>query len=195
MAAHKYTSKENVKQNIIPEANLDDDDTSARIEALIDAASAFADKYCDRPDAYFMPNTTAADRRYRGEGKNYLRVGRYHGNLTFTSPVVSPTSYYFDSKGWPRWNDQPLQNDSDYFPNDEPFFGSGFLYVVNAKWGFEATPPDIATAVEIIVGKMWDIGKGVMGEISPSGFVIDRAIPPTAAILLDKWKRREFELN
>lgn len=193
--AHKYTTKENVKLLAVPEANIADAGTIARIDAYIEAVSAFIDKYCDRPEAYFGANNTASDRRYRGEGKNYLRVGKYHDTFSFVSPVVASSSIYYDANGWPRWNDQPLQNDSDYFPADQPFFGSGALYVVNAKWGFAAIPPDIATATALIAGKLWDLGEGVIGEVTPSGFVLERELPLTARLLLDQYKRREFELN
>lgn len=193
--AYQYTSKENVKLIAVPEANLDNTDTAARIDAYINAVSEFVDRYTDRPAGYFLPTTEAAERRYRGEGKNYLRVGRYHADFAFVSPTVGASSVYYDANGWPRWNDQPLNDQADYFPTDQPFFGAGSLYVVSAKWGFAATPADIATATALFAGKLWDLGEGVIGEVTPTGFVIERDMPPTVRLLLDQWKRREFELN
>lgn len=197
--SYQYCTAEQVKLWVLPEANLDDEETAGRIEALINSASAMVDKFTKRPEGYFQARGeeyAATDRRFRGEGKNYLRVGRYFGEPAFTSPVVATNSFYVNAdNGWIFWNDTP-PND-EFLPGSQGnnFFGLDSLFVVSAKWGFQATPDDIAMATALIAGKIWDIGKGVIGEISPAGFVIERDMPPVAKTMLTGWIRREFEIN
>jgi hypothetical protein len=195
--SYQYVTKENVKLWVIPEADLTDADTAARIDALINAASGMVDKYCRRPEGYFSPAAAEpTTRRVRGEGKRYLRLGRYTGTPTFSSPTISVNSYYFNSEnGWVYYNDLP-PND-EFLPGSlgDNFFADGSIYIVSARWGFEATPDDIQMATALIAGKIWDVGKGVIGEISPSGFVIERDMPPVAKTMLTGWIRREFEIN
>ncbi len=196
----QYVTNENVKLWVVQEANLDDDDTAARITALVAAASGMIDKFCKRPEGYFQARgaeATATDRRIRGEGKRYLRLGRWFGETpTFTSPVVSANSYYTnDENGWIYYNDTPPNDEFLPGSRGDEFFGRDSLFVVSAKWGFETTPDDIQMSAALIAGKMWDVGKGVVGEISPSGFVIERDMPPVAKTMLNGWIRREFEIN
>lgn len=196
MAAYKYCTAEQVKTWAVPEADITDTDTLAKINSLIEAVSANVDKFCKRPDAYFVPSTTASERRVRGEGKHYLRVGRYWGTPAFTSPVIASTSYYINAEnGWIYYNDTPPNDEYLSAELGDCFFRRDAIYVVSAKWGFEAVPADVAMSTALIVGKIWDNGQGVMGQITPAGFVIERDYPPLAKTMLQAWKRREFEIN
>lgn len=193
-----YCTPEQIKAQAVPEVDLEAEGVSELLEALAAAASGLIDRYTKRPDSYFaVAATEPADRRYRGEGKRYLAVGRYVvDTLTFTSPTIAETSYYINPQnGWIYHNDTPPNDQSDYWPENAAFFRQDSVYIVSARWGFAATPPEIVTAAALIAGKVFDQGKGVAGEITPSGFVIDRDIPPTAKAILQTWIKREFEIN
>lgn len=199
--SHQYCTKEQAQLWVIQEANLNEQATADRIDALINAASVLVDRYTKRPAEYFKDRSAdaASERRYRGEGKNYLRLGKWFGSdPAITSPIVSATSVYVHPEnGWIYYNDQPSNDMPEYIPGElsRNFFCAGQLYVVTAKWGFEAVPDDIAMATALIAGKAWDIGKGVIGQIAPDGFVIERDMPKLAKTILDNWVRRDFELN
>lgn len=138
----------------------------------------------------------ASVRRYRGENKPYLRVGPHVGDATITSPVISPSLVYVDRNGWIRYDDAITnQGDEDYF-NDlrrDTFFSAGTVYQVSARWGFGETPDDIVTACALIVGDLLDRGSGVIGQISPSGFVIERTMPLAARDILNNNRKREYQ--
>lgn len=195
-----YCTPDEVKLIAVPEIeDVAETSTAAALAALIPAASRLIDKFCDRPENYF--SAAAADpteRTFRGEGKPYIRVGRYveADGLEFISPIVAASNFYLMPNGWPRWKDYPSNDQPDYWPiNSDAFFSAGQVYTIAARWGYAATPADITVAAALITGKMHDLGKGVIGEVSPAGFVIERDIPPTARLLLEGHKRREFEIN
>lgn len=138
-----------------------------------------------------------SDRVYRGEAKPYLRIGPHVGDASITSPVIAPSIIYEDRNGWIRYNDSITnQGDDDYFLHRRPdqFFSPGTSYTVSARWGFLETPDDIVTACALIVGDLLDRGAGVIGQISPSGFVIERSMPLAARDILDNNRRREFQV-
>jgi hypothetical protein len=58
----------------------------------------------------------------------------------------------------------------------------------------EATPADLSEAVRQTVVRIWEAQKGVLGEVTPSGFVIERAMPVFAKEVLDRYKARPFEI-
>jgi hypothetical protein len=74
-------------------------------------------------------------------------------------------------------------------------FVADAVYKVSARWGFAETPDDIVLACKMIAQHIWDRGQGTFGQVTPAGFVIERDIPPPARLILDNWKRKEFELN
>lgn len=173
----------------------------ATITRITDSVSRFIDGYCDRPENYFAAlgiGSPATPRRFRGRGKNFLPIARHvAGSATVTNFEVGGF-YEHPINGWLYINNDAAASGGGYgdpLPGDEPGFADGALYIVNARWGFEATPTDIRLATEQIVGQIWDRGQGVIGEISPTGFVIERDIPLTARAFLDKWIRREHEIN
>jgi hypothetical protein len=196
-----YVTKERVKLLTIPEADLNKTEIATAIDALAEAASRMIDRYTDRPTGWFEQAGTRDDpteRRFRGDGKNYLRIPRHVGDASVTSPVVADSTLYQNDKGWLVYNDGIANsgNGPDYFPENSNcgFFAAGAIYIVSAVWKFETLPAEIELAAALIVGHIWDRGKGVIGQITPSGFVIERDMPPTAKTILENWKRREGEI-
>lgn len=149
---------------------------------------------------YAVPAST---RRYRGKGKNYLQIGR-HVAGSATIPGTDSTLYYeHPENGWlyavdnaavagVGGNDQYNSFDANF---NKCFFAKDALYLVSARWGFASIPMDITMATKQIVQQIWDRGQGVIGEVTPSGFVVEREIPLTARAFLQRWVRREFEVN
>ena len=194
--SYQYATAEQLKQLALPEIDITDETVLAQVNAILAGVSAGIDRYCDRPAGYFSPSAEEpTTRRIRAEGQNYLRIGRHVGDVEFTNPVVSSTVFYQAENGWIYWNEQPVSGDADYFAQADKFFEANRIYIVSARWGFEATPDDIVLATALIAGDLYDRGNGVIGQVSPTGFVIERAMPLPARELLNGWKRREFEIN
>lgn len=196
-----YVTKERVKMLAVPELKLDNQDVAEAVDALCVAVSRAIDRFTDRPDGWFEAagdNPTATQRRFRGEGKNYLRIPRHVGTASIVSPIVADSAVYQNDKGWIVYNDgiPGSGNGPDYFPENSycGFFADNAIYIVSAVWAFTATPADVEAAAALFVGHIWDRGKGVIGQVTPSGFVIERDMPPTVKTMLDGWKRREGEI-
>lgn len=148
---------------------------------------------------YYSPATV---RRYRGAGKNYLQIGRHVAGSVTVENVGTELFYEHPENGWLFAVDLAGQPGSGYASDDHSFapgycnlFVANALYLVSARWGFVATPDDIVLATKQISQQIWDRGKGIIGQISPTGFVIDRDIPLTARLMLEGWTKREFEQN
>jgi hypothetical protein len=190
-----YCTADEAKQLAIPEYKPGNAEQTAALAAMITAASRWVDRYTGRPTDWFAPAAVEpTTRRFRGDGRNVLRVPRHVGTPAITNPAVSASSVYQDSNGWIRYNDQ-FADGSDYFGSvDEPFFRYGQIYIVSARWGFESTPDEIKLATALIAGKIWDLGRGIIGQVTPTGFVIERDMPPAAKTILDTWKRKEGEI-
>jgi hypothetical protein len=194
--SYQYCTPAQVK--LIAKPEVDVVSQADEINALINGVSAWIDKYTGFPEQYFSPAADdPSDRRFRGENKPYLRIGRHVGDAAITSPTISPALIYTDQNGWLRYNDSITnQGDEDYFSDKrrDTFFSTGTIYIVSARWGFEATPDDIVTACALIVGDLLDRGAGVIGQVSPSGFVIERTMPLAAREILNNNRRREFQI-
>lgn len=195
-----YTTTATTRADVLTEIAADDTAGIARVGSMISAASALVDSYTLRPAGYFGPaGASATARRYRGNNSNFLQIGRHIRGTVTIQNVETALFYEHESNGWIYSIDNAAVAGSlaDYPGTVRPaiMFARGALYVVSARWGFVAVPPDIDFAVRLIVQHLWDRGKGVIGQITPSGFVIERDIPPTARLILDNWKRREFEVT
>jgi hypothetical protein len=128
-----YVTKEIVKSLAIPELKLDKTEVAASIDALCIAASAMIDRFTDRPAGWFNqvadPAPAPTTRRFRGEGKNYLRIPRHVGTASIVSPVVAGSTVYENAKGWIVYNDgiAGSGNGPDYYP--ESGQGGFFLWI------------------------------------------------------------------
>lgn len=202
--SHQYAATDETITDMLPAIGSDADQTAA-LTRIIESVSAAIDQYTKRPAGYFSPvagDAVASVRRYRGTGANYLQIGRHVPDNVAITGVDSTLFYEHPENGWLFAVDEAGQTGvGPYDDRDDariqPFrlFGSGSLYLVSAIWGFAATPDDIRLATMLIAQQIWDRGRGVVGEISPAGFVIERDMPLTARTILDRWTKREFELN
>jgi hypothetical protein len=162
-----------------------------------------ADPDADPPVEASPAIYTGTLRRYRGTGSNFLQVGRFVPGTATVQNIAAELFYENQDRGsFLMATDNAGVAGSGYADDDLSnysvsgrLFAQGSLYLVTAAWGFEATPPDIVMATKQIVQQIWDRGKGIIGQISPTGFVIERDIPLTAKTFLDGWIKREFELN
>lgn len=130
------------------------------------------------------------EKRLRGEGKNFLRLPVHVVStieqVTLYGTVIDSALYYeSDKNGWLYREDLGLT---------DSLWEEGLTYKVTARWGYAVTPLDLSEAVRQIVVAVWERQKGVLGEVTPNGFVIERAMPLFAREVLDRYKRREFEI-
>lgn len=200
--SYSYATIDDTILDVLTEVKSDEQ--KASVGRLIEATSAFIDGFTNRPPGYFSALDDESEptvRRYRGEGSNFLRIGR-HVPGTVTIENVGASLYYeHPENGWIYSNDvnaQPGNVSGDGYGfrgRAERLFACNGLYAVSARWGFSATPDNISMATKQIVQQIWDRGKGIIGQISPSGFVIERDIPLTARAFLTPYIRREFEIN
>lgn len=166
---------------------------------MLDAATRFVDSYCRRPVGYFDPAAVgAAERRFRGDGENFLRLPVHVfgsiSQVTVDGNVIDAANYYeSDQNGWLYREDSVWQSDEGFTPYQ--LWEQGRTFKVTARWGYAATPADIQQAVMLIAVSLWDRQKGTLGDVSPEGFVIERAMPLLAREILDRYKRREFEVS
>lgn len=197
----QYVSTEEILSDTLPDLNADDDDVVERITRLAEEVSSIVDRFCDRPDGYFAAletDSTATVKHYRGRDQDFLQIGRHvPGNVTVQG-IASTAFYEHEVNGWlyvVPLGGSNVTND-EYLPDYRAgrFWDSSIRYAVSARWGFDATPPDIKQAVKQIVEHIFDRGEGVLGQVTPTGFVIERDLPPTAKTILEKWQKREFEV-
>lgn len=193
-----YADKDNLLADYLPEAKSNAEKDA--VGRILDSVSTFVDTYCKRTPGYFNPAAAEVSmKRVRGEGAHFLRLPVHvFGSITTVSisgtEIDSEDYYESEKNGWLY-----LENDSS--PVEASFnvcsrerWYDGQIYKVTARWGYAATPLDLSEAVRSIVLRIWETQKGVLGQITPNGFVIERALPPLAKEILDRYKRREFEI-
>jgi hypothetical protein len=199
---YSYADTDETIQDVLTGATSDGQKET--VGRLIEAASNLVDRYTERPENYFAALDNESEptaRRYRGNGKNFLMIGRHVIGSASVQGVADSLFYEHPENGWLFSNDPAgvvASYGDDDVTNRTPnsmLWTNGALFIVSARWGFAATPSAIVHATKLITQHLWDKGKGVLGEVSPSGFVIERDIPPTARLALDVWKKRQFEIN
>lgn len=193
--AHKYTTAAIVISDYMPEVDGSDNAIVAIVDRLIESVSEFVDEYCKRPIEYFMPaGDTASVRNVRGRAERFLQLPKHVAGSVSIEGISDASWYEHASNGWLYYNDQT--NVTDYFPAGEnEFWEAGRLYPVSAIWGYAATPGPIAAATAEIVAAIFAKGRGIVGEVSPEGFIVEREIPLTARAMLKPYVRREFEIQ
>lgn len=191
-----YADLNNLKADYLPDLKSAAD--SAAVARILDAVSAFVDTYCRRPAGHFDPaSSSASERRVRGEGGHCLRLpvhvpGTVSAVKVNGSTIDSANYYESEKNGWLYLENDPWTPERSL---DEHFseWTDGRIYKVTARWGYPATPADLQEAVRQTVAAVWDRQRGVLGELTPNGFVIERAMPLFAREVLDSYRRREFE--
>jgi len=193
-----YADLDDLIADLMPEAT-----TQAEIDAIervIAGASAFVDRYCRRPAGYFLPaSNTASARKFRGEGRRALRIPAHVRGSVSVTGIEDSTWYESEDLGWLYFVADFAPESSDALENFDSYriWQRGKLYEVTAKWGYEATPDDIAEAVRQIVVRWYKTARGAFGadQINPTGFVVERDVPASARVILDTYRKREFEIN
>ena len=197
MPFHKYADDAEIVADYLPEFDLTNEADAAVVARRNEAVSAFVDSYTGRRPGYFLPaSATATPKQIRGENRNFLRVPVHAGAATVSG--VSTLTFRESSKnGWLYVN-QPdgLDIESDEYVSDySRFWSSGRIYIVSARWGYEQTPAEIIEAVKMIVGDWVGKGRGILGQITPAGFLIERDAPPSALTLLQPFIKGEYEID
>jgi hypothetical protein len=175
-------------------------DETAAIARVILAASLYADRACGRPVGYFSAASgTASTRYFRGDGSKILRIPQHViGSATVENVPVS--AYYENTEnGWLyKYTQEDLAASGEVYisgtSDQYPVWTPGKRYAVAARWGFAAIPQDLQQAVSMIVLRWWNTIHGTLGQVSPAGFVIERAVDPAAAEILAQYTRGEFEI-
>ncbi len=145
------------------------------------------------------PFQPASIKRVRGEGQHFLRlpvhvIGTVE-EVTLRGSVIDTSNYYeSDRNGWLYLENTGLGLENIFLTAMSSNWADCETFDVTARWGYTATPLDIAEAVRQIVMRIWETQKGVLGQLTPNGFVIERAMPPFAKEILDRYRRREFEI-
>lgn len=198
-----YADLNNLIADYIPEVKNAKE--TAALGRILDNVSAFVDSYCKRstplqPTGYFSPATedSISEKRLRGEGQNFLRLPIHvFGSIesvTLNGTVIDSNSYYeSDKSGWLYFEDEAFGIE-DGFDDCNRIWHENRIYKVRAKWGYAATPLPIVEAVRLIVLRIWSTQRGVIGQVTPEGFVQERLIPAAAKELLQPFIKREFEI-
>lgn len=209
---NEYADRDETLRDMLPNVVISEDPDEPNADQLtvgryIEAASRLVDTYTNRPDGYFAALAEDSEptlRRYRGRGHNFLQIGQHVfgsiASVVIGTATLAESAYYeHETNGWLYAADPTAGftvSPEFYDYRDGGYsFPSGRLYTISARWGFAATPADIVAATKLIVQQIWDRGHGVIGEVTPSGFVIERDMPLTAKTMLTGRIRREFEVN
>lgn len=194
-----YADKDLLIADYIPEAKSQSEKDA--IGRILDAVSVFVDGYCKRTSGFFNPSPADATvRRVRGEGERFLRLPTHvFGSITEVTTnygsVINSSAYYESEKnGWLYAEDDGIYPEASFDLCSPDRWADGQTFKVTARWGYAATPLDLSEAVRLIVVRIWETQRGTLGQFTPSGFVIERLIPPAAKEILDRYKRREFEV-
>jgi hypothetical protein len=194
-----YTDKDQLIADYIPEATKASE--IAAIGRILDNVCSFVDTYCKRRSGYFNPASNEASiKRIRGEGNHFLRLpihvfGSIDSVTLYDTEIDSQSYYESDKNGWLYFETAGLDLEENTFVvGNSSSWCDGEIYKVTARWGYEATPADLQEAIRQTVTRVWEAQKGVLGEVTPNGFVIERAMPLFAREVLDRYKRREFEI-
>jgi hypothetical protein len=193
-----YTDKDQLIADYIPEAKSADE--IAAVGRILDSVSAFVDTYCNRLPGFFNPSPNdPTEKRVRGEGEHYLRlpvhvIGSVE-SVTLQGTEIDTADYYeSDKNGWLYLENNGFGLERTFREACDRNWIDTAVYKVTARWGYAATPLDLQEAVRQFVAKIWETQKGVLGQVTPDGFVIERAMPLTVREILDKYKKRQFEI-
>lgn len=206
----RYANIDELLTDYLPEAKSDKE--KAAVGRILDAASAFVDAYCKRPEGYFagvaiapigegLPPTYPVPyiKRVRGEGRHFLRLpvhvfGRVISVASGSCVIDSGLYYESEKNGW-------LYFENDGFGLEDTFSQScsnrwieGAIYKVTAVWGYAETPLPVVEAVRLITARIYSVQKGTIGQTTSEGFIQERLIPQAAKDLLKPFIKRESEI-
>lgn len=191
---HTYADLAELLNDFLPELKSDEEQDA--VERVLFGASAFVDSYCKRASGYFLPaSNTATMKRFRGEGKRFLRIPPT--NSTPTVEGIEAGTFYKSDNGWLYFEAIDLPESSPALESFDSYriWQKGKIYKVTAKWGYPQTPAEIVEAVRQITVKWFQSQRGIFGNesITPTGFVVERDVPLSARTILEPFIKREFE--
>lgn len=165
---------------------------------VLEGVSNFIDKFCRRPEKYFMPaGEQATTRPIRGEGRRFLRLPEHVRGATIVG-LNAGLYYEHEASGWiyasENVNESVALSSPFYNHYRSGAFADGAVFPVSARWGFEETPAAIREAARQTTLRVWETQRGIFGNLSPSGIVIERDLPPFVETLLLEFRRRQFEI-
>lgn len=199
-----YANLENLLADYLPDVEKDED--LAAIGRILENVSAFVDTFCDRTSGFFNPSPDVATvKRVRGEGHRFLRLPVHvFGSLQEIDgkPFAEYSAYLYESdkNGWLYFESEEFGNENSFSSicGDLPFnnrnFIDGRVFKIKARWGYAATPKDLEEAVRQTVCRLWEVKKGTLGQQTPNGFIIERALPLFAKEVFTKYRKRPFEI-
>lgn len=184
-----YATLDEVISDCLPEVKSVTE--RAALGHFLEAASRAFDTLTKRPVDYYAPAAAQpSPRNFAGEGTNYLRIPVHlAGSIDLETGVEvggHPLKNWVEQGGW-LYMTQGLGRLGGLWVR-------GALYTVRARWGFEATPADVVFACKELTAHYFNKHRGVIGQTTPSGFVIERDLPPTVKPIVAARKRKEFEV-
>lgn len=192
---HKYADDTEIVKDYLQEISLDNAEEMAIIARRNEAVSAFIDSYTGRRKGYFLEaGATATTKRITGSNKNFLILPVHVAGTVSVAGISSATYYESDKNGWLYVITDAAASIDDYVSDYSHYWGNR-QYLVTARWGFEETPAEIIEATKQIVARWFEQGKGILGDVTPTGFVSERDLPPSAKTLLQSFIKGEYEVD
>lgn len=172
--------------------NINKQNEKDAIAAILKAASQFVDKTTGK--SFAVAPADPYVRRFRGDGSKVLRIPA-HVSGTATVETMPLASYYeHEVSGWLYKITNPPSSFDPALTDGFPCWTKNQLYNVAARWGWSAVPDDIIEAVSQITLRWWETQHGTLGQMTPTGFVIERDVPVAVRSILDNYSAREFEI-
>lgn len=212
--SYQYADLDNLLADYLPDAKKQSEKDA--ISRILSSVSMFVDSYCRRNPRHFsgveipaideeseatLPDAT--EKRFRGAGERFLQLPVHiFGSIEsvkYAETVIDSSRYYeSDKNGWLYSEQSAVSSEQSFglpLTAHCSLFQDGVIYKVEAVWGYRNTPEDLQEAVRQTVERIWRSERGVLGQISPNGFVIERALPEFAREVLNTYKKREFEIS
>ncbi len=188
-----YANIDQLIADYLPDAKSQAEKTA--LGRILDAVTRQIDSHCKRPAGYFAPAAAQPSaRQFHGEGTNYLRIPVHVANSIDLETGVQVSGHPVKN-----WLERGERGGWLYMTCGLGKLGGlwvrGVEYTVRARWGYEETPPDIAEACRQLAVHYFERQRGTIGQLTPSGFVIERDMPPPVKTILAAYKRKEFEVS
>lgn len=186
-----YANLDDLITDYLPEVG-DNVTKRAALDRVLLSVTTAIDSYCKRTAQYFAPaGEQPSPRIFFGEGKNALRlpvhVAGSIDQLEGVDLAGHAITNWVELRGWLFL--------TCGFGQLGGIWQRGVQYTVRARWGYETTPPDVVEACRQWVVHFYERQNGTIGQITPTGFVIERDMPPSVKTLLAAYKPKELEIQ
>ncbi len=184
-----YATVDELINDLLPESKSPKERDA--LERALEAASRSVEGLTKRPVGYFAAALAGVSARsFAGDNQNVLRIPAHVADsidpLTGVDVFGHPVTNWVEIGGW--------LYQMGGFGIHSGVWVRGTLYTVRARWGFAAIPADVREATKMLAAHLWERQRGTLGQITPSGFVIERDAPPPVKMLLAPYRRKEFEV-